>query len=68
MNFGMRSKPWDSRFNEAGAIEPRKQRAALASVHVDVGFNEAGAIEPRKPQRGPDGRYPLRDASMRPGQ
>ena len=37
------------RFNEAGAIEPRKHPASgLAMAWRRPRFNEAGAIEPRK--------------------
>ena len=37
------------RFNEAGAIEPRKLHLrGVVSLVIRHGFNEAGAIEPRK--------------------
>ena len=36
------------RFNEAGAITPRKGRAAKPRVSTMARFNEAGAITPRK--------------------
>ena len=37
-----------ARFNEAGAIEPRKRQDGKPDPMDAGGFNEAGAIEPRK--------------------
>ena len=36
------------RFNEAGAIEPRKREDRVSYSRCPASFNEAGAIEPRK--------------------
>ena len=56
------------RFNEAGAVMPRKappQRIWILSL---AGFNEAGAVMPRKGHRRPGAVRPSGAASMRPGQ
>ena len=54
------------RFNEAGAVMPRKVAIAMAACEVPHGFNEAGAVMPRK---GPPALAtpPEAEASMRPG-
>ena len=37
-----------SRFNEAGAVKPRKHGEGESSAGAPRGFNEAGAVKPRK--------------------
>ena len=55
------------RFNEAGAIKPRKDHQSSATGLGGEGFNEAGAIKPRKDQAADDWLKTIEPASMRPG-
>jgi len=69
LNYPEHTKKGIIRFNEAGAIKPRKT-SGLVSVSVpDLDcFNEAGAIKPRKTLKAFDWMKKNLDASMRPGQ
>ena len=40
--------PWKTRFNEAGAVMPRKLMGCILAYLCRPCFNEAGAVMPRK--------------------
>ena len=56
------------RFNEAGAVMPRKARPWGGSSQPPYCFNEAGAVMPRKAQVAAAHPAQAIAASMRPGQ
>ena len=47
----MRPDDYITRFNEAGAVMPRKVRSAARCRRREARFNEAGAVMPRKASR-----------------